>query len=151
MNTQVNITPEKCCSACWHSFDKPCPHLLQCWNEGPVCHKEATCQKEFASRISRLRREDVVQPVIFIGAGTCGLGAGAAKTMAVVREYLRSHEIEADIVEVGCIGLCSAEPLLDVQLPGRNRISFKGVTADKTERVLPVCYTHLTLPTIYSV
>jgi iron only hydrogenase large subunit-like protein len=31
------------------------------------------------------------------------------------------------VVEVGCIGLCSAEPIVDVQLPGRMRVAFGPV------------------------
>ena len=83
-----------------------------------------------------LRRENVDKPVFFIGAGTCGLGAGAAKTLKAVKEYLKTHNIEGDIVEVGCIGLCSAEPILDIQIPGRNRLSFSNITENKVEGLL---------------
>jgi len=44
--------------------------------------------------------------------------------------------LAAEIVEVGCIGLCSEEPILDVQLPGKTRISFGKVTADLVPRLL---------------
>jgi len=85
---------------------------------------------------ARLRRELLERPAIFIGAGTCGLGAGAGKTLAAVRRYLDVHDIEADVIEVGCIGLCAAEPMVDVQLPGRTRVSFQSVTADKVTALL---------------
>jgi NADH:ubiquinone oxidoreductase subunit F (NADH-binding)/NAD-dependent dihydropyrimidine dehydrogenase PreA subunit/(2Fe-2S) ferredoxin len=86
--------------------------------------------------LSNLRRETVVRPTIFIGTGTCGLGAGAAASLESVRGYLAEHDVQADIVEVGCIGLCSCEPLMDVQLPGRPRLSFKHVTADRVHPIL---------------
>lgn len=73
---------------------------------------------------------------IFIGAGTCGLGAGAAKTKAAIEEYLKTNKMEADIVEVGCIGFCAVEPIMDVRLPGKNRISFGKVTFDKVNDIL---------------
>ena len=44
--------------------------------------------------------------------------------------------MKADVVEVGCIGLCSAEPLLDVQMPGLARISFQRVTHDMVSGLL---------------
>ncbi|HOW69365.1 MAG TPA: NADH-quinone oxidoreductase subunit NuoF [Phycisphaerae bacterium] len=87
-------------------------------------------------RLAQLRREVIARPVIYIGAGTCGLGAGAAKTLAAVKQYLGDHKLEADIVEVGCIGYCSAEPLLDVQLPGRTRVSFQKTSEDKVVGLL---------------
>lgn len=83
-----------------------------------------------------LRRETLLKPVIYIGSGTCGLGAGADKTQQAVNRYLDEKGIDADIVQVGCIGMCSAEPLLDVQLPGRNRLCFQKVTADKVVSLL---------------
>ena len=58
-----------------------------------------------------IKRDKVEKPVIFIGAGTCGLGAGAGQTIEATRKYISEKNIEADIIEVGCIGLCSAEPL----------------------------------------
>jgi NADH:ubiquinone oxidoreductase subunit F (NADH-binding)/Pyruvate/2-oxoacid:ferredoxin oxidoreductase delta subunit len=87
-------------------------------------------------KIAELRREELKRPVIFIGAGTCGLGAGADKTMSAVKEYLKEKKIEADLIEVGCIGLCALEPMIDVQLPGKNRISFFNVTKDNAREIL---------------
>jgi NADH:ubiquinone oxidoreductase subunit F (NADH-binding)/Pyruvate/2-oxoacid:ferredoxin oxidoreductase delta subunit/(2Fe-2S) ferredoxin len=92
--------------------------------------------QERERRLAALRREQVERPVIYIGAGTCGLGAGAAQTQAAIESYLQEHGIAADIVQVGCIGLCSAEPLVDVQLPGRCRVSFRGVTAERVPGLL---------------
>ncbi len=79
-------------------------------------------------KLSALRRETVSKPTIYIGMGTCGLGAGAAKTRKAAAAWLEARQIDGEIVEVGCIGLCSAEPILDIQLPGRARVSFANVT-----------------------
>jgi NADH:ubiquinone oxidoreductase subunit F (NADH-binding)/Pyruvate/2-oxoacid:ferredoxin oxidoreductase delta subunit len=89
-------------------------------------------QRSFA----QLRRCWVSQPVIYVGCGTCGLGAGAQKTVDAVRNYLRENKIEAEVIEVGCIGLCNQEPLLDVQLPQRNRLTFAEVSADMVTDLL---------------
>ena len=85
---------------------------------------------------AKLKREKVDKPVIFIGAGTCGLGAGAGHTLTATKKYLTDKKIDAEIIEVGCIGLCSAEPLMDIQLPGYNRISFEHITQEKVEHTL---------------
>jgi NADH:ubiquinone oxidoreductase subunit F (NADH-binding)/Pyruvate/2-oxoacid:ferredoxin oxidoreductase delta subunit/(2Fe-2S) ferredoxin len=87
-------------------------------------------------RLAELRRDHVLRPTILVGAGTCGLGAGAKETLAAIHEYLDSHEIKADVVMVGCIGLCSAEPIVDVQLPGRARVSYRHITASKVPQLL---------------
>ncbi len=86
--------------------------------------------------IASLKNEKIDQPIIFIGAGTCGLGAGAEKTLNRTKAYLKEKGIDARIIETGCIGLCSSEPILDVKMPGYNRISFEKITQDKVDSVL---------------
>jgi len=87
-------------------------------------------------QLAVLRNEKIEEPVIYIGAGTCGLGAGAGKTLKAVEKYLKEKEIKARIIEAGCIGLCSSEPILDVHLPSYNRVSFEKVTEDKVVSLL---------------
>ena len=79
---------------------------------------------------------DSKKTTVFIGAGTCGLGAGAAKTKAAVEEYFKTNKIDGEIIEVGCIAFCAVEPIMDVKLPGMNRVSFSKVTADKVSTIL---------------
>ncbi|KAF0200408.1 MAG: NADH-quinone oxidoreductase subunit [Bacteroidetes bacterium] len=86
--------------------------------------------------ISKLRRDRVDKPVIYIGTGTCGYIAGAGRTMQATLNYLKEKEIDAEVVEVGCIGLCIHEPMVDIQMPGKRRISFSRVTEDKVESLL---------------
>ena len=97
--------------------------------------------------LASLRRDTVAKPAIFVGAGTCGLGAGAGKTLAAVREFLAQNKIDADVVEVGCNGMCSDEPIMDIQVPGRARVSFSTVTADKVPEVLEAVLLQNRIPT----
>jgi len=86
--------------------------------------------------LSIIRKDIITKPVIYIGTGTCGLGAGAGKTLSETEKYLAERDIDAEVIKVGCIGLCAAEPLLDIQLPGKTRVSFQQVNADKVEQIL---------------
>jgi NADH:ubiquinone oxidoreductase subunit F (NADH-binding)/Pyruvate/2-oxoacid:ferredoxin oxidoreductase delta subunit/(2Fe-2S) ferredoxin len=131
--------PEKlamCCEKCWHSPATPCSSLLDCYVSGPKCHESNECTKTQTALISKLRREQIDRPVIFVGTGTCGLGAGAGKTLAVIKSWLEHERFEADVIEVGCMGFCAVEPIVDIQLPGKSRISFKSVTEDKAADLL---------------
>ncbi|MFZ4706109.1 MAG: NADH-ubiquinone oxidoreductase-F iron-sulfur binding region domain-containing protein [Bacteroidales bacterium] len=92
--------------------------------------------REAEEKLSMIRHDRIIIPAIYIGTGTCGLVAGAGFTLKAVREYITEKQLEAEVIEVGCIGLCSSEPLLDVQLPGKARISFHHVTSDKVEAIL---------------
>lgn len=75
-------------------------------------------------------------PVIYIGTASCGRAAGALKTLEAVQETLQELHQNAHIVQVGCIGPCYLEPLMDLQLPGTPRISYSKVTPEKARRIL---------------
>jgi NADH:ubiquinone oxidoreductase subunit F (NADH-binding)/Pyruvate/2-oxoacid:ferredoxin oxidoreductase delta subunit/(2Fe-2S) ferredoxin len=110
------------------------PELLSWIVDGQPA--DAAVARQHAERLAQLRRDGVPRPTIFVGAGTCGLGAGAKETLAALHEYLDNHEVKADVVMVGCVGLCSMEPIVDVQLPGRTRVSYKQITARKAAPLL---------------
>lgn len=105
-----------------------------------LLHPTNDYPKYISEKLALLRREKVDKPVIFVGAGTCGLIAGAAETLATVKQYLADHRIKADVIEVGCIGLCSAEPLVDVQLPGKTRISYRNIKKEKVYSLLDATF-----------
>jgi len=67
------------------------------------------------------------QPVILIGTATCGRSAGALDVLEVFRKELPPRNIDAHIVEVGCIGLCSAEPLVCIKKSGQPGICYGNV------------------------
>jgi NADH:ubiquinone oxidoreductase subunit F (NADH-binding)/NAD-dependent dihydropyrimidine dehydrogenase PreA subunit/(2Fe-2S) ferredoxin len=50
--------------------------------------------------------------------------------VAAVRAHIDQLGIDAEIVSVGCIGPCYLEPLVDVQMPGRPRLSYSNMTAE---------------------
>ena len=83
-----------------------------------------------------LKHRGTAHPVIRVGAATCGLSAGAGKTLVKLRELLPKTFPDAEVVETGCIGLCAEEPIADLQLPGRTRVVFRKITADKVEALL---------------
>ncbi len=129
-------TPSNTAENCWPEPSPIHDDLLNWMPAGPLAAARAEGKKAIRAELSRLRRESVSKPVVFLGTGTCGLGAGAAKTLEAVRDYVEQGGLDVDVVEVGCIGLCSEEPILDVQLPRKARISFGSVTVTNLKDVL---------------
>ncbi len=86
--------------------------------------------------LAALRREEVDEAVIFIGAATCGLSAGADKTRSAILDYISGKGISASVIDVGCLGLCAEEPLIDVQLPGMQRLTLCRMDAAVVDTVL---------------
>lgn len=70
-------------------------------------------------------------PIIYIGTASCGRAAGALEVLETIQETIETLNIQARIVQVGCIGPCYLEPLMDVALPGVPRVSYANVTPEK--------------------
>jgi len=135
-----------CCDRYSRRPVEPCPDFPVCLTRGPVCREDAECEAKAWERAARLRRDVVDRPVVYVGAGTCGLGAGARKTLQAIDDYLRERGAAVDVVQVGCIGLCSAEPIVDVQLPGRARVAYTNVTTDRVVELLDAGMSGRSLP-----
>ncbi len=124
MNTFLDF----CCDECWHSQEKPCDQFVRCCTEGPLCHHSPECEKKIKSYNKQLRYEEHDIPIIIIGKGTCGLAAGAQKVEDAIRAELSKLNIEAKIETTGCVGSCAVEPIVDIKLPGGDRVSYCRVT-----------------------
>ncbi len=74
--------------------------------------------------------------MVYVGCATCGIAAGAGDLLAVLEGELSRIRVRAEVIPVGCIGMCFAEPLVDVRLPGRPRICYGRVTPEKLTRIL---------------
>ncbi|HBD09313.1 MAG TPA: NADH-quinone oxidoreductase subunit F, partial [Syntrophobacteraceae bacterium] len=74
--------------------------------------------------------------IILIGTATCGLAAGAAETKAAFEEVLAERGLSAQIVTVGCIGHCYAEPLVVIHQPGFPGIAYHNVTPGKARALV---------------
>ncbi len=99
-------------------------------NETKLERRRGKAEKKWA------RFQDNTRPVIYVGAGSCGLAAGAAEVIGAIETYLQKKDLVADIVRVGCIGPCYLEPLVDIRMPGEPRISYANITADNVVRLL---------------
>lgn len=99
-------------------------------------------EKTVQEQLTAIRRDKISVPVVYVGMGSCGITAGAGETAQAVRQYFESHHTDALLVEVGCLGLCSAEPVLDVQLPGKARVAFHHATAEKVDDLLNSVFLH---------
>jgi len=82
----------------------------------------------------RLASSDV--PVFFVGAATCGRAAGASQTLQRLRRDIKANNIEAEVIEVGCMGLCYLEPVVIVQKPGAPSVCYGNVGPDRMAAIV---------------
>lgn len=73
---------------------------------------------------------------IIVGMGTCGIAAGARETMHAIMQELEKRQINAHVRTVGCIGMCSREPLVDIEQAGKPRVTYGNVTPEMVSRLI---------------
>ncbi|MGM0597551.1 MAG: NADH-ubiquinone oxidoreductase-F iron-sulfur binding region domain-containing protein [Myxococcota bacterium] len=127
----------RCCEKCNHSLETPCRDRILCLAGKISCHDDSSCSQLRQENLRIIRNETGEDKVIYIGYGTCGLGAGAEETRQQIEKWLtNNNHKDCKLIKVGCVGLCSGEPLVDIQLPGKERLSFAKVQAEEVAELL---------------
>jgi NADP-reducing hydrogenase subunit HndB len=90
--------------------------------------------REETQRDIRVRLE--TGTTITVGMGTCGIAAGARETMRAILDELSRRDINAHVTTTGCIGMCSKEPLVDIEQAGQPRITYGNVHPDMVPRLI---------------
>ena len=70
------------------------------------------------------------RPLIRVGTVMCGQAVGAYQVIDAFNAEFAERGIDANLMEVGCLGICYAEPLVDIQHPGGSRLFFGNVTPE---------------------
>ena len=73
------------------------------------------------------RFNSLKRPRILIGSATCGRAAGAVNVRTTFDKELSSRSMDADVYEVGCFGVCYAEPVVEIGLPDGRRVMYRNV------------------------
>jgi len=76
------------------------------------------------------------KPRLLVGAGTCGSAAGALDVLKAINEELARQNIEAIVIQVGCMGLCFAEPMVGIIKPGRPQVIYGDLTPETATQIV---------------
>ncbi|NLO90755.1 MAG: NADH-quinone oxidoreductase subunit NuoF [Elusimicrobia bacterium] len=71
-----------------------------------------------------------------VGMSTCGLAAGAQAVFDALSAEGAKINTQAVISKCGCLGMCYAEPLVEVTLPGKEPVVYARVDKDIAVRIL---------------
>ncbi|NOX20099.1 MAG: NADH-quinone oxidoreductase subunit NuoF [Nitrospirae bacterium] len=86
-----------------------------------------------------LRKHDVsrYRAKVTVHMGTCGEAAGACKILDIIKEELSGSEgTDILITTSGCAGLCSREPMITVEIPGRYPVKYCDLDEKKTRQII---------------
>ncbi len=73
---------------------------------------------------------------ITVGAATCGMAKGAGKIIEALKYEVKKQKVKADVVLVGCNGLCYAEPIVEVIRAGKPRITYGKLSVEDVSELV---------------
>ena len=85
-----------------------------------------------------LRKEDENENIrVVVGMATCGIAAGARPVMMAFMDEINKRSLsQVTVSQTGCIGMCRLEPMVDVYLPGKEKVTYVHMTPEKVGRVV---------------
>lgn len=84
-----------------------------------------TSQKDMDRRLTEGKTIEII-----VGMGTCGIAAGGKDTLAAFVEELSSLDVKGAVIkQTGCMGLCYAEPTVEIRMPGMSDTIYGNVDA----------------------
>ena len=74
---------------------------------------------------------------VVVGMATCGIAAGARPVMLQFVEEIKKRNLEhVNVSQTGCIGMCRLEPMVDVILPGQEKVTYVKVKPEMVARIV---------------
>ncbi len=91
--------------------------------------------KAKSSMIDRESTGDGIRVVV--GMATCGIAAGARPVLnAFVDEVAKRNLKNVSVAQTGCIGMCQYEPIVEVFEPGKEKVTYVKMTAEKVPEIV---------------
>ncbi|MDM8523184.1 (2Fe-2S) ferredoxin domain-containing protein [Desulfococcaceae bacterium HSG8] len=91
--------------------------------------------KEGASKEMSLR-DEAGKVKVTVHMGTCGIAAGARDVMASLMEEMgETDRKDIRVVASGCMGMCSSEPNVTIEIEGEKPIIYQHIDRNKMRQV----------------
>ena len=72
-----------------------------------------------------LRSTDEDDIRVVVGMATCGIAAGARPVMTAFLDEIEKRGLNnITVSQTGCIGVCRLEPIVEVFVPGREKVTY---------------------------
>lgn len=84
-----------------------------------------------------IRTENDETTRVVVGMATCGIAAGARSVLnRLVSEVQESNLRNVVVEQTGCIGSCAHEPIVEIFAPGKDKVTYIDVDAEKAAEIV---------------
>ncbi|WP_088555206.1 NADH-quinone oxidoreductase subunit NuoF [Calderihabitans maritimus] len=68
--------------------------------------------------------------------GTCGIAAGAKKVWEAISQEIRRQNLDVEVRQTGCLGMCHREVLVEVRIPGQPKVIYGNISPESVKRIV---------------
>lgn len=85
-----------------------------------------------------LRKENPNAAKVLVGMATCGIAAGARPVLNAFTEEIAKRGLtdSVTVTQTGCIGICQYEPVVEVEVPGEEKVTYVKVAPEMVARIV---------------
>ena len=85
-----------------------------------------------------LRKENPNAAKVLVGMATCGIAAGARPVLNAFTEEIAKRGLTGSVTvtQTGCIGICQYEPVVEVEIPGQEKVTYVKVAPEMVPRIV---------------
>lgn len=85
-----------------------------------------------------LRKENPNAARVLVGMATCGIAAGARPVLNAFTEEITKRGLtdSVTVTQTGCIGICQYEPVVEVEIPGEEKVTYVKVAPEMVARIV---------------
>ena len=99
--------------------------------------EELKAVRDRVKGIVHLRQDNSHKTHVVVGMATCGIAAGARPVLAAFVEAIEKNGLEnVTVAQTGCIGICQYEPVVEIMEPGKEKVTYVKMTAEKAAQVV---------------
>ena len=85
-----------------------------------------------------LRKENPNAAKVLVGMATCGIAAGARPVLNAFTEEIAKRGLtdSVTVTQTGCIGICQYEPVVEIEIPGEEKVTYVKVAPEMVSRIV---------------
>ncbi len=99
--------------------------------------EELKAIREQMKKNNELRDQSGDNIRVVVGMATCGIAAGAKPVLAAFMDEIERRNLRnITVAQTGCIGVCRLEPIVEVYVPGQEKVTYVKMKPDMVPTIV---------------
>ena len=96
----------------------------------------AALREQMKNKVA-MRQDNSAATRVVVGMATCGIAAGARPVMTAFLDEIEKRGLKnVTVSQTGCIGVCRLEPIVEVYVPGQEKVTYVKMKPDMVPAIV---------------